>query len=176
MPFKALSRLQLYGVNALKALCVLSLASSTICVSPAGFSERNRILPARIFARLLESYSEVSTREVTVVEVGVQRARFGHSLLSALLGPTLGGRQASLARRARRRYPQFSSFALSGILSLRLCNPTCRPRLLLPVSPPAVLPSLPPASRSSSLSSPRSTPSLPLLPPSLLWVPGSEAP
>mmetsp|Transcript_98930 Transcript_98930/g.317216 ORF Transcript_98930/g.317216 Transcript_98930/m.317216 type:complete len:335 (+) Transcript_98930:98-1102(+) len=74
--------------------------------SPAGFVERSRRVSARFFARLLESHfglvAEVG--ELTLVEVGVQRGRFGHSLLSALgLGsaPGPGRRQA---RRQRRRH------------------------------------------------------------------------
>jgi len=84
--------------------------------SPAGFYERSRMLPARIFARLLESRTN-SSRDVTCVEVGVQRGRFAHSFLTALWAGSLRPADEVHARKARRRH------GLPMDLSVRLTGP-----------------------------------------------------
>lgn len=71
----------------------------------AGYVDRSRLLVARTYARLLEGQcTDDVDREVWIVEVGVQRGRFGHSLLAALWAHSLNNVQRAQARRLRRRH------------------------------------------------------------------------
>lgn len=81
-----------------------------LVTSPAGFLERTRRPTARLLARLLEAHccgrggvhAKGSPAPVQVVEVGVQRGRFGHSLLTALQAATTApGVTALRSRRPR---------------------------------------------------------------------------
>eukprot|EP00931_Biecheleriopsis_adriatica_P083701 TRINITY_DN57360_c0_g1_i1.p1 TRINITY_DN57360_c0_g1~~TRINITY_DN57360_c0_g1_i1.p1 ORF type:complete len:363 (+),score=61.95 TRINITY_DN57360_c0_g1_i1:58-1089(+) len=86
-----------------------------LLMSPAGFLERSHRFSALFLARLLESYYGRESRSVSVVEVGVQRGRFAHTLLSALWdSPGIEFR----ARRHRKRH------ALSMPQRLRLPSMT----------------------------------------------------
>lgn len=76
-----------------------------VVMSPFGFNELNRRPSARFLARLLEASwcFEGTGGSVNVVEVGVQRGRFGHTLLTALSAATSTPGVATLRSRGPRR-------------------------------------------------------------------------